>query len=438
MTSTFSANLNLNYMATGDQSNAWGSVLNSQVFANIDLAAGGTYNANVAGSSDVTPTATNALNLSHILTGILTGNINYILPAASGRMILVNNSTTGSFTVTVKTSGGTGVVVPQGTTTWVYINNATNVASIPFPVMTEQSIASATTTDIGSTGSNMVKITGTTTITALGSSANQINPIYFVRFSGALTLTYNASSLILPSAASITTAANDAGLFEYLGSGNWQCLIYQKANGQALVASGGNPFIDSTAIIKGSSDATKLFRIEVDGFTSGQTRVMTPPDADFSPAITTRAISVAGLATGGGDLSADRTITVTAAVQADMETASSTTIAVTPGVVKYHPGVPKAWLMYNGVTNSILASYNVTSVTDNGNGDYTVNFTTAFSSANYGISGICNAPTATAYGIQIDTSNVPTASACRINIVNAGNGALTDVARVSVSFFGDQ
>src|ERR1700741_5413357 len=42
------------------------------------------------------------------------------------------------------------------------------------------------------------------------------------------------------------------------------------------------PFIDSTAIIKGSSDATKLFRIEVDGFTTGNTRVMTPPDADFT------------------------------------------------------------------------------------------------------------------------------------------------------------
>jgi len=42
----------------------------------------------------------------------------------------------------------------------------------------------------------------------------------------------------------------------------------------------GNPFADSTAIIKGSGDASKLLRIEVDGFTSGQTRVVTPPDSD--------------------------------------------------------------------------------------------------------------------------------------------------------------
>jgi hypothetical protein len=48
-------------------------------------------------------------------------------------------------------------------------------------------------------------------------------------------------------------------------------------------SSGGSaPFIDSTAIIKGSADATKLWRVEVDGFTTGQTRVFTPPDADLT------------------------------------------------------------------------------------------------------------------------------------------------------------
>jgi len=40
------------------------------------------------------------------------------------------------------------------------------------------------------------------------------------------------------------------------------------------------PFVDSTAIIKGSADATKLLRIEVDGFTTATTRVLTPPNAN--------------------------------------------------------------------------------------------------------------------------------------------------------------
>jgi hypothetical protein len=49
-------------------------------------------------------------------------------------------------------------------------------------------------------------------------------------------------------------------------------------------ASGGNPFADNTDLVKGSADATKLFRIEVDGFTTGTTRVMTPPNSDFTAA----------------------------------------------------------------------------------------------------------------------------------------------------------
>jgi len=42
------------------------------------------------------------------------------------------------------------------------------------------------------------------------------------------------------------------------------------------------PVPDSNAIVKGSSDGTKKFRIEVDGFTTGQTRTLTPPDADLT------------------------------------------------------------------------------------------------------------------------------------------------------------
>jgi hypothetical protein len=42
------------------------------------------------------------------------------------------------------------------------------------------------------------------------------------------------------------------------------------------------PFVDSTPIIKGSGDPTKLFAIEVDGFTTGTTRTLTPPNANLT------------------------------------------------------------------------------------------------------------------------------------------------------------
>jgi hypothetical protein len=94
-------------------------------------------------------------------------------------------------------------------------------------------IASATTTDIGAATAEFVDVTGTTTITGLGTIAAGIRRT--VRFTGALTLTHNATSLILPGGANITTAANDRAEFRSLGSGNWICISYQKADGSSPV-----------------------------------------------------------------------------------------------------------------------------------------------------------------------------------------------------------
>lgn len=91
---------------------------------------------------------------------------------------------------------------------------------------TPQTMASATTTDIGAATSNVVYISGTTPITGLGVIAAGARRN--VRFLGALLLTYNATSLILPGNANITTAANDTADFLSLGSGNWICLNYTR------------------------------------------------------------------------------------------------------------------------------------------------------------------------------------------------------------------
>lgn len=93
-------------------------------------------------------------------------------------------------------------------------------------------IASASTTDIGAATGQAVNVTGTTTITAFDTVAAGI--LRHVTFTGALLLTYNASSLILPTAADITTAAGDAAVFQSLGSGDWKCLLYQRADGTPL------------------------------------------------------------------------------------------------------------------------------------------------------------------------------------------------------------
>jgi len=139
-------------------------------------------------------------------------------------------------------------------------------------------LASAATTDLSTVGSQNVTVTGTTTITSFGTAP--AGTFRRLVFSGILTLTHNATSLILPNGGSnITTVAGDTLEAVSLGSGNWRVTDY------------------TTAL----------------------------------PIITTR-----------------------------------------------------AWVNFNGTgTVAIRASGNVSSITDNGTGDYTINFTTAMPDANY-------------------------------------------------------
>lgn len=97
-------------------------------------------------------------------------------------------------------------------------------------------IASATTTDIGAATGTYAKVTGTTTIT--GFVTVQAGTRRIIEFAGILTLTHNATSLILPTSANITTAAGDVATFVSLGSGNWKCAVYQRASGMPVAQIG--------------------------------------------------------------------------------------------------------------------------------------------------------------------------------------------------------
>jgi hypothetical protein len=87
------------------------------------------------------------------------------------------------------------------------------------------SISSGSTTDLGSVPQPYKAISGTTTINSFGSSA-PIGSVHFVVFSGVLTLTYNAGSMVLPGQQSITTQGGDVAEAIYLGAGNWRVLRY--------------------------------------------------------------------------------------------------------------------------------------------------------------------------------------------------------------------
>jgi len=104
----------------------------------------------------------------------------------------------------------------------------------------------------------------------------------------------------------------------------------------------------------------------------------------------------------------------------------------------------RAWVNFNGTnTVAIRASFNVSSITDNGTGDYTVNFTTALADANYAINGSCsnlsgdNSVSARQFLCPQDPVTARTTSACRVatcypGTSSAGSG---DAANVDVAIF---
>jgi hypothetical protein len=101
------------------------------------------------------------------------------------------------------------------------------------PANLELTTASAATVNLGALNAPLINITGTTTITSFGTVA--AGTMRRVVFAGALTLTHNATSLILPANANITTAAGDSLVAVSLGSGNWRVVDYQRQSGGGIL-----------------------------------------------------------------------------------------------------------------------------------------------------------------------------------------------------------
>jgi hypothetical protein len=115
---------------------------------------------------------------------------------------------------------------------------------------------------------------------------------------------------------------------------------------------------------------------------------------------------------------------------------NSAQFATVTGTAPIYPC--RAWVNFNGTgTVAIRSSGNVTSITDNGTGDYTVNFTTAMPDANYSVSGICGWD-GTSYlflGQRVTGGQnfPPTTTACRI--FTSTTGGTSDSNYVNVSIF---
>lgn len=205
MASTYSTSLRLELMATGDQSGTWGDTTNTNLGTLLEQAITGVLS---VAQGDTTLTLTNlngasdqARNAVVNLTGAMTANRNVIVPDPN-KLYLVKNSTTGGFSVVVKTSAGSGVTIPPGTARWVYADG-TNVvdgltgnqaANAFVPGYTTTATAAGTTVlTVASTQTQYFTGTSTQTITLPVTSTLVLGQEYEIVNNSTGSLTVNSS-----------------------------------------------------------------------------------------------------------------------------------------------------------------------------------------------------------------------------------------------------
>lgn len=139
MASTFSPNLRLELIGTGEQQGTWGATTNTNLGTLLEEAIGGYVDVTVSNSGDTTLTTNNgsadqSRNMVLNLTGTISAARNVICPAIE-KVYLVKNSTTGGFAVTFKVSGQTGVSIPNGVIYLLYVDGTDarlgGIATVP-------------------------------------------------------------------------------------------------------------------------------------------------------------------------------------------------------------------------------------------------------------------------------------------------------------------
>ena len=158
MASTYSANLRLELIGTGEQQGTWGSTTNTNLGSLLEQAIGGYESITVSDVGDTTLTTANgsvdqARNMTLNLVGTIGAARNVICPAAE-KIYIVKNATTGGFAVTFKVTGQTGVSIPNGSTAIFYVDgtDARLVSQSPVPLTlggTGATTAAAAATNLG-------------------------------------------------------------------------------------------------------------------------------------------------------------------------------------------------------------------------------------------------------------------------------------------------
>jgi hypothetical protein len=180
--------------------------------------------------------------------------------------------------------------------------------------------------------------------------------------------------------------------------------------------------INALAASGANADITSLTAITAGGLPNGTITTATIADAAITTAkIDNGQVTIDKLANNSVSTARIVNANVTAAKLDGAQSGSAPIFGV------------RAWVRFNGTgTVAIGASGNVTSITDRGTGEYTVNFTTAMADANYAAVATAGTPAANTAAIaHLANSIAPTSSAVAVDVITDG-GTRQDATYICV------
>ena len=185
--STYSTNLKIELMTTGENSGTWGDITNTNLgtaleqavvgYGNVDYVADANLTISITNSNASQPARALVLNVTSTF-GSLTQTRELVVPT-SQKQYIVQNNTTGGQSITVKTSAGTGITVPNGRKAHLYVNGTSVIQMFDFINILGGTIDNTT---LGATTASSARVTtlnasGATTLdgtVALGNAAGDL------------------------------------------------------------------------------------------------------------------------------------------------------------------------------------------------------------------------------------------------------------------------
>jgi hypothetical protein len=235
MASTYSTNLAIELIGTGEQSGTWGTTTNTNLGTLIEQSISGYVTQAITDGSGANTTITIpngatgvARNMVIEMTGALTFSTTSLIVPANKKLYFIYNNTTGGFAVTVKVSGLTGVLVPNGKKV-ILTSNGTDIVEAANQVVGNFAVG-GTATMAAINASGLVAMAGAatvgTTLVVSGVATFNVGP----SISGTLAITNTANTMLDALTVLNASAGNAASTRISLGNntsaGAGQIILY--------------------------------------------------------------------------------------------------------------------------------------------------------------------------------------------------------------------